>query len=183
LYYDGKFPTITSVNWLQIYLLPRKITKDSYARIFQYKILNNTLYLNKKLHLFGLADSKLCSFCNNNDEDTTHLFATCLRSSSIWHLLQNALNEMLPLPDLNPRHALLGFFDVSTEYPVLVNHLLLIFKIYVYKRRSSGTLSLDDLLTLIRDTAILEINVSDYSPQVNNKYLNKWRPIFPIIFT
>ena len=37
-------------NWKETHTLPRKITHDSYSRIFQYKILNNILYLNKHLH-------------------------------------------------------------------------------------------------------------------------------------
>ena len=36
----------------QIYLLPRLVALDSYSCSFQYKILSNVLYLNKKLFTF-----------------------------------------------------------------------------------------------------------------------------------
>ena len=36
-------------EWSKIYILPRIVTTDSRIRIFQYKILLNALYLNKKL--------------------------------------------------------------------------------------------------------------------------------------
>ena len=36
-----------SLDWKQIYLLPRLVTLYSYSRSFQYKILNNILFLNK----------------------------------------------------------------------------------------------------------------------------------------
>ena len=48
-------------HWKEIYILPRKITHDSYPRIFQYKILNNILYLNKHLHQFKIVSTPLCS--------------------------------------------------------------------------------------------------------------------------
>ena len=35
-------------EWGKIYILPRIVTTDSRIRIFQYKILHNVLYLNKK---------------------------------------------------------------------------------------------------------------------------------------
>ena len=50
-------------NWKEIYTRQRKITHDSYSRIFQYKILNNIPYLNKHLHQFKIVthSSALCT--------------------------------------------------------------------------------------------------------------------------
>ena len=36
-------------DWKYIYILPRIVTSDPYTRYFQYKVLNNVLYLNEKL--------------------------------------------------------------------------------------------------------------------------------------
>ena len=38
-----------------IYMLPPLITYNACMRLFQYKILNNVLFLNKKLHTFGIS--------------------------------------------------------------------------------------------------------------------------------
>ena len=53
-YLNESFKT-DSFDWKQIYLLPRLVALDSYSRSFQYKILNNVLYLNKRRHLFVLS--------------------------------------------------------------------------------------------------------------------------------
>ena len=53
-YFENSFPNYT-FDWKQIYLLPRIITINSYQRKFQYKILYDILYLNRKLHIFGFA--------------------------------------------------------------------------------------------------------------------------------
>ena len=71
-YYNMFFDQPT--NWLSIYMLPRKVTKNAYAQIFQYKILNNILYLNDKLFQFGLSETRQCSFCNNHIKTLPHIF-------------------------------------------------------------------------------------------------------------
>ena len=45
--YKTKFINLSDENWGNFYLLPRSCMRDAYTRIFQYKILNNVLYLNK----------------------------------------------------------------------------------------------------------------------------------------
>ena len=45
--------------------------------MFQYKILNNILYLNKQLFIFDENDTKLCSYCRLQDETINHIFVKC----------------------------------------------------------------------------------------------------------
>ena len=59
-------------EWDKIYILPRIVTTDSRTRIFQYKILHNVLYLNKKLFEFSKINSPECSFCKCEEETTIH---------------------------------------------------------------------------------------------------------------
>ena len=60
-YFCNIFPNL-QVEWKKIYLLPRKVSNDTNLRMFQYKILNNILYLNKQLFLFNKKETKLCSY-------------------------------------------------------------------------------------------------------------------------
>ena len=63
LYYQKKFSN-SYLDWKNIYLLVRIVTKDSTVRAFQFKLLNNVLYINKMLFKFGKSGSPLCSLCN-----------------------------------------------------------------------------------------------------------------------
>ena len=72
-YFEQLFPSEIFI-WKDTYLLVRKVTTDCYLRSFQYKILNNILFLNKELSVFGISNSSLCSFCNLYDETITHLY-------------------------------------------------------------------------------------------------------------
>ena len=67
----------TDINWPKVYMIPQKVTIDTTFRIFQFKILNNVLYLNKEISKFDLNVSPLCSLCNQHPGDLPHLFCNC----------------------------------------------------------------------------------------------------------
>ena len=46
LYYEGYFNNF-DFDWTSIYLLPRMVNVDTKLRVFQYKILNNILFVKK----------------------------------------------------------------------------------------------------------------------------------------
>ena len=125
-------------------MLPRLITYNTYMRSFQYKILNNVLFLNKKLHTFGIKPSPLCSFCNLYDEIPYHIFYECDRVKCLWSDLVQCFQNNLILPTLSPQTAIFGFLDsvnndsIFENNKVLNNHILLIFKLYVYKSRKKA---------------------------------------------
>ena len=50
IYFEKHFNDCV-LDWKYIYVLPRIVTSDPYTRYFQYKVLNNVLYLNEKLFL------------------------------------------------------------------------------------------------------------------------------------
>ena len=80
IYFENLF-NYDDIDWTAIYKLPRLVTHDTYMRSFQYKDLNNVLYLNKKpyLHIFGIKSSPLCSFCNLCDVTPFRIFYECDR--------------------------------------------------------------------------------------------------------
>ena len=63
------FPNIP-IKWDKIYLLPCKVTKDTYLRYFQYKILNNITYITTS----KLTNIPPCFFCKHENEITLHIF-------------------------------------------------------------------------------------------------------------
>ena len=80
-YFEKFFPSL-SFTWEDVYILPRIVTINTSLRVFQYKVLNNALYLNKHLYIFKLSDIKLCYFCNQEDETVIHLFGNFSKSNN-----------------------------------------------------------------------------------------------------
>ena len=68
-YFTSKFGR-NDIESSQIYLIPHSTS----ARIFQFKILNNILYLNVRLYKMGTVSSSKCSLCSESKETTTRLF-------------------------------------------------------------------------------------------------------------
>ena len=60
IYFENLF-NYNDIDWTAIYMLPHLVTHNTCMRSFQYKILNNIIYLNKKIHIFGIKSPPLCS--------------------------------------------------------------------------------------------------------------------------
>ena len=92
-------------------------------RSFQYKLLNNVLFLNKKLHIFGIKSSPLCSFRNLYDEAPLHIFYECDDTKCLWLDLVQYFQNSLVLPTLTPKLSFLDFLipQIVTTIPRKIN--------------------------------------------------------------
>ena len=139
----------------------RKATANSYLRCFNYKIINNVLYLNKKRFHFGKTQSPLCSFCHTEAETTLHIFHKCSATKILWNQLLLFFETHLDFPDLTPQAALFGFVNESdNNLNILQNHILLIFKLYVYQSRERGVLNLNSLIKNVTKVKKLERKIA-----------------------
>ena len=135
MYYKNIFQN-SNLDWKNIFMLPRIVTKDTRLQVFQYKLLNIVLYLNKMLFRFGKIDSPLCSFCKMIEETPLHLFYNCIKTKLLWDQLKDFIsNKTLSFPSLTPQSAILGHIDLSDDY-LLINHIILIYKFYIYNSRN-----------------------------------------------
>ena len=173
IYFEKLFPD-TSLNWKNIYLVARKVTTCTYLRCFQYKILTNTLYLNKKLFLFKKSKSPLCSFCRTEEETVPHLFYSCPKTQSLWLRLKNTLARDFSLPLLTPQAASFCFLNIDTDIHAISNHILLIFKLYIYQSRESNALCFNHLFNRIIEVKRIEKQAAVYSKSFA-QYTKKWQ--------
>ena len=120
------------------------------VRILQYKVLRNILYAKKMLFKFGKVTSPRCSFCKLHDETIMHLFYGCLVVQRLWNQLKSILSKNLLFPISTPQSAILGFWGLDTNEHLILNQLLLIFKMYSYNKRTTGCLNLNRLLIYIK---------------------------------
>ena len=124
--------------------MPRRVNIDTNLRIFQYKVLNNVLYLNEKLFKFKIVSSPLCPFCNSENETPRHLFYSCNQTISLWSKLQELLNSEIVLPQNTPQSAFFGFPDNKENFEI-IKHLHLTFKYYLFEVRDRRKISLEGL--------------------------------------
>ena len=130
----------TIINWKKVYSLPFRTTLDSKLREFQYKVLNNIVFTNDKLFRFGLSQSPNCTFCNEEPESLEHLLSRCKMSSEFWKEVLSWLKENnIVIESFNEIGLFLGIFEESEDF-LLINHVMLLGKYYIYVRKCLGSL-------------------------------------------
>ena len=116
VYFENLFRK-QELNWKEIYIHPQKVSLDCNVRSFQYKVLNNVRYLNKRLFIFGKSPSSLCSFCKQANETILHLFYECNITKELWNRLDLFFNDCFHLPQLLPQTVFFGLFNpFNAEY-------------------------------------------------------------------
>ena len=165
IYFEKLFENTTH-DWNKIYLSPRSATIDTILRSFQYKILNNVLFLNKRLHTFGIANTVLCSFCNTFEETPTHIFFGCFSVKCLWERLRMKFQNDFILLLLTPQTPVLGLNSEANDNYNLLSHILLIFKYYVHISREKRTLNIDVLIASL-------IKVKKKDKQISIVTINK----------
>ena len=173
-YFENIFQSL-SFTWKDVYILPRIVTINTRLRVFQYKVLNNALYLNKHLYIFKLSDIKLCSICNQEDETVIHLFSNCSKNKTLWNSLKEFFKDTINLPSLTECH--FGFLQTDQELFLIIKYLLLLFKYYLYVSRCSKTISFITLKINIKKAYIIEKNLSKYDEKKKRFLLKKWSKV------
>ena len=155
-YFESLFES-SDFNLKKNYLLIRNTTLDTKARMFQYKVLHNTLYLNKMFFKFGKVISSRCFFfCKLHEKTIIHLFYDCSIVKRIWNQLKSILSNNINFPIITPQSAIFGFWDTDTNEHLILNHLLRIFKMYIYNARTTGYLNISHLLIYIKSIKNIE---------------------------
>ena len=121
----------SDIEWSSVYSKIYESTIDTKLRAFQFKILNNCLYLNQKLFLFKLVESPKCSFCFEKNETIDHFFIECAETKNNYLKVRNWLKRaQINFPDLNLENVLIGYKGNSFE-----NFLFILWKFVLYNSR------------------------------------------------
>ena len=161
---------LQEIDWYKIYTLARKSTLDSYARMFHFKCVNNILYLNKSLARMGLCENSICSYCNHDDETIVHLFYDCTVTTEIWNQLKQ---KFIQLPDLTPQSAYFGLYEQNA----MINHIHLIFRIEIYRLRSTKQCNFNNIINKIRLIKSIEESITKYNDRAKEINTAKWATI------
>ena len=147
------------------------------ARMFQYKVLHNNLYVNKMLFKLGKVISSRCSFCTLHGKTIMHLFYNCLIVKRIWNQLKSILSNYFNFSISTPQSAIFGFWNLDTNERLILNHLLLIFKMCIYNARTTGYLNISHLLIYIKGRKDIEKKLCGNDAKRRKKFKKKWKNV------
>ena len=103
------------------------------------------------------------------------MFGECVRVSQLWSQLRIFFSADLNPPLSTPQTAIFGFLVETDKYIFkITNHLLLIFKMYIYKSREKGPVDMSRLIKEIRKIKTLEKNIATNDTKKLIIYNKKW---------
>ena len=114
----------TTLDWSKVYLSRHLATTDTTLHSCQYKILNNTIFLYKKLYNFGTINTDLCSLCKTFKETPMQIFYDCIQVKSVREKLETKFQNDIILSSLTPQLAILGLTNEANKIDNLPNHFL-----------------------------------------------------------
>ena len=80
----------------------------------------------------------------------------------LWDQLKDFIsNEALSFLSLTPQSVILGHIDLPDDY-LLINHLILVYKFYIYNSRNRGYLNMEHLKAIIDTTKRIEEEISKH---------------------
>ena len=140
-----------------------------------HTILN--MHLNNKLYTSELIKSPLCYFCKHENETTLNIFHFCNPTRRLWSQLKLFLEPNLILSYLLLQIAIFGFLDKRNNQKILLlNLLLLLFKLNVYHSWNDTVLCFNQLLTdITKKEKKMEKRQTFQSQTEITKYETKWK--------
>ena len=171
---------IQEEEWPQMYLLPFQCTIEVKLRVFQFKILHNILYTNERLFKMKQVATKCCTFCETSVETPVHLFYDCKVAEDLRRafVAKIGVNLSVTYEDLTRKRIMFGFIkDWKGPHKILLNHLILLLKRYIYIQRCKKSLaSLVGLTAFICKIRHVELVIAKQKQKENIHY-RKWSPV------
>jgi len=172
----NKYPN-TAINWQKVYSLAFQTTLESKIREFQYKILNYIVFTNEKLCRFGLVKSPIRTFCREVAESVEHLLFSCKISSEFWkHVLSWLRDNNVFVGTIDESYLILGKFDIANDF-ILINHILLLGKHYIYNRRCLNSVpTLKGFIARTRRVYNIELHIAREKNKLH-VHFQKWEKL------
>ena len=139
------------------------------------------VFTNEKLSRIGLVESPSCTFCQEAAESVEHLFFSCKISSDFWkHVLSWLRDNNVLVGTMDESDLIFGKFNIVNDF-ILINHILLLGKYYIYSRRCLNSVpTLRGFIARTRCVYNIELHIA----REKNKLLahfKKWKKLINAI--
>ena len=118
-------------------------------------------FTNEKLNSIAAVASPNCTFCQEDAESVEHSLFCCRISSDIWkHVLPWPRDNNVYVGTIKESDVTFGKFDI-VEDCILINHILLIGKYYIYHRKCQNSVpSIRGFIARARRVFNIELHIA-----------------------
>ena len=159
------------IPWNQVFNLIYKTTLDSYSRYFQFKLIYNYLATKKMLNVWGIEQTNLCRFCEEEIESSPHLFWYCSTVALFWSNVQKLFSDNNKTLTLDIFRIIMG--DLEGENRTINNKVILFGKIFIFKTQTIESLNIRRFKALLKHNFILETQIAEKNGNMQ-EHLQAW---------
>ena len=158
---------LTEEDWRRTDRYAIKHSIATAQRSFVFRITNGLTYANRDFKRFGVKDSDCCSFCDEPNQTTRHLFLECEEVKAFRDIVEASMFRTV----LTNAHRLFGNGEATDDY------LLFELNRYLYQKNyHQEPLGLISLKEYIKSNAAVECYIAK-KRDLLEKHLRKWDPI------
>ena len=129
---------IDNIELKNIHKLPFRITKNCKLQWFQYRIINRILGTNSFLFKIKIVNSKMCTFCQREEETIEHILWECEYVQAFLNEFELYVEQKTNLQLVFTKKSfILGILEMSKG---IQNTLILWLKYYIYTARCTEKL-------------------------------------------
>ena len=167
----------STINWRNAYYLPFLCTRETKLRVFQFIFLQRRIATNDFLCKIGIKQVDSCSFCGETTETLFHLFWNCKHTQAFWKKLLEWMSQKI----VNLKESVFSPFLclglVENVSNVLLCHLLLIARHYIYTCKLKNSIpKLQVYLQLLLTYMKIEKKIA-LENSILNSFEGKWKPL------
>ena len=90
------------------------------------------------------------------------------------------MHEVISFPILEPKTVILGLWSEKTSNYILINHIIVIFKRFIFLKRKESKHSVNRLKAFIKNVGNTENQIASRKQKVDIRY-KKWNPMLPLM--
>ena len=133
-----------------------------------HRAIVNNVFLNK----CNIKDTDKCYYCSETIETIEHLFWECMQIKNLWQDFANKLQPYIDIQRFLSKDLIIFGVEMN-ENELLINHLLILVKRYIYVQKCrEKTICVNGLLTFVKQQFILDTNSGS-----NECKTKKWLPL------
>ena len=167
----------STVNWQNAYYQPFLCTRETKLRVFQFKFLHRRIATNGFLCKIGVKQVDSCSFCEETTETLVHLFWNCKYTQRWWKKLLEWMSQNIVNLKDSAFSPFLCLGLVENVSNVLLHHLLLIARHYIYTCKLKNSIpKLQVYLQLLLTSMKIEKKIALENSTLNS-FERKWSPL------
>ena len=100
----------------------------------------------------------------------------------LWNDLKDYCQCSFDLPISNPQSAASGFFEIDPDLFVIFDHILSLYKYYIFPSRDSSKLSITALLKNIKNVFDLGKKISTETEGKTKAFIKKWSKMMQLVY-